>query len=641
MTIKDIAKTAGVSVTTVSMVLNNKDNTISEETRKKVLRVASEYNFKTYAKALQNQSSTTRSGLVGLMVPEGTGCFSAYMAGAEEVAGAEGYSVIFCATEHNDETVCKQLNNLQSKNVDGIALYLTHDADMSRLPIGESSKAAFLIISDRQFYQKCADLYCSYGAATQMAAEHLLSYGHKQIALLGLGQAAYAFEDVVQGYRDALYQHDIAFWDDLVCQCDTMQGMAECVRKMLNGKATAFLCAEDSIAICVYRELGRFGLQIPKDYSVVSLSAEQESADMFFPALSLVDMPYRMLGRHTMQALIAAMEGTTKEKVEQQTIMPQLLAKESVAPPMLQKGKRIVVVGSMNMDIIIHAAHIPTSGESLIAQKIITLPGGKGANQAVGAAKLGGDIYAIGCLGGDQDGRLLYSSLDGSGVNMVGVHTLHDKPTGKAYILVAQDGESTIVVSHGTNRLLNPAMIDENKSCFESAAFCLLSTEIPWQTVEHVINLCVQNNIKIILKPTLQTRIPPEVLKKVTFLIPNEKELAIQVDGPLSLEEKVFQLYDCGVKNVIATLGDKGCYLHNEDTKRFFHAADFTAVDTTGAADAFISAFAVYLSEGHSIISAIKFATYAAGISVTRDGVQPALADRTALEMYSDKYSSH
>lgn len=136
-------------------------------------------------------------------------------------------------------------------------------------------------------------------------------------------------------------------------------------------------------------------------------------------------------------------------------------------------------------------------------------------------------------------------------------------------------------------------------------------------------------------------RIPNEILRKVTFLVPNEKELDVQVGGLLSVEEKVAQLYECGVNNVIATLGDQGCYLHNAETTRFFPAADFTAVDTTGAADAFISAFAVYLSEGHSIVSSIKFATYAAGISVTRDGVQPALVGRMALEMYSDKYGNH
>jgi ribokinase len=143
------------------------------------------------------------------------------------------------------------------------------------------------------------------------------------------------------------------------------------------------------------------------------------------------------------------------------------------------------------------------------------------------------------------------------------------------------------------------------------------------------------------MKPTVPNRIDKTLLPLITYLIPNEKELHIQVADDLSIEDKAAYFFENGVKNVIVTLGHKGCYLHNAETRRFFPAAEFTAVDTTGAADAFISAFAVYLSEGKNVISAIKFATYAAGISITRDGVQPALADRMAVEMYSDKYGTH
>jgi ribokinase len=266
------------------------------------------------------------------------------------------------------------------------------------------------------------------------------------------------------------------------------------------------------------------------------------------------------------------------------------------------------------------------------------LPGGKGANQAVGAAKLGGDVYIIGCLGGDNDGRVLYNSLDSNGVVMKGIQFDNDGTTGKAYIYVGPDGESSIVVYPGTNNKLQSQIIDDNIDCFENASFCLLSTEIPWDTVEHTINLCSQKNIKVIMKPTMPDSIDKKLLSKITYLVPNEKELHIQVAGDMSIEEKAAYFFKNGVKNVIVTLGHKGCYLHNAETKQFFPAAEFHAIDTTGAADAFLSAFAVYLSEGKDVVSAIKFATYAAGISITRDGVQPALADRMAMEIYFDKY---
>lgn len=143
------------------------------------------------------------------------------------------------------------------------------------------------------------------------------------------------------------------------------------------------------------------------------------------------------------------------------------------------------------------------------------------------------------------------------------------------------------------------------------------------------------------MKPTVQKAIPPDVLKKITFLVPNEKELAIQVDEESSVEKRAARLFDAGTENIIVTLGENGCYLHNKNVKRHFPAANFRPVDTTGAADAFVSALAVYLSEDHDIVSSIKFATYAAGFSITRDGVQPALADRMAMDIYSEQYNSN
>mgnify|MGYP001141547556 FL=1 len=152
--------------------------------------------------------------------------------------------------------------------------------------------------------------------------------------------------------------------------------------------------------------------------------------------------------------------------------------------------------------MIVHLTHIPTSGESLQAQRFLNLPGGKGANQGVGAAKLGGNVYAIGCLGSDQEGRLLYNSLVENGVNTAGVRIVHDKPTGKAYILVAENGESTIVRSYGANNDLQPDVVKAGAAYFEDAQFCLISMEMPWETVLYTIDFCLEKGIQTIVKPT-------------------------------------------------------------------------------------------------------------------------------------------
>lgn len=636
MTIKDIAALAGVSPATVSKVINNKDDSITEETRERVLRIVKEYDFKPFRRYIQ--SGSTLSGFVGLMLPGSAKDFSDYIAGAQEAAAAEGYSMILCSCQDDRETD-KHLNNLFNRGVDGVALYLDREVDFGQMFADAPEKLVYAAASNCKALSGQCVAYCSFADAARMTAEHLINFGHREIALLGW-RDHFLTEDLIAGCNEALYAHDILPQEGAVFLCDSPEDVMNYVRQITFGTSTAFLCQDAQIAACVYRALSRYGLQIPKDYSVISVSDHSGPLEVFEPELTTVDVQLRGLGQAVMESLIRGIEGKAKT-LERKDLAPQLWKGASVALPLKNIGKRIVVVGSMNMDVIIHMTHIPTSGESLHSQRILNLPGGKGANQGVGAAKLGGNAYVIGCLGGDQEGRLLYNSLVENGVSTAGVQIIHEKPTGKAYILVAENGESTIVRAHGANDELKPAVIEANAAYFEDAQFCLISTEMPWETVLYTIDFCDKNRIKTIVKPTVQRVIPPEVLKRISYLVPNEKELEVQVEGTQSVEEKAASLFAAGAENVIVTLGEKGCYLHNREMKRHFPAAGFQAVDTTGAGDAFISALAVYLSEDHDIVSAIQFATYAAGLSVTRDGVQPALADRMALEIYSDKYSSH
>ena len=632
MTIKDIAAIAGVSATTVSMVLNNKAESISEETREKVLRIAKEYNFKPYAKVLQNAAAP--SGLLGLLIPGTAGDFSGFIAGAQEAAAAEGYSVILCSAQ-DEQAAKKHLSGLFGRGVDGVGLYLPGEMELDSLFSGAPERLVYAAATHCSSTEKRCAAFCSFSEAARLAAEHLLTYGHRQIALLGWQGHALAGE-LTSGYGEALRRRDVTLRDEAVCLCASVEDAAGYVRQLIYGRNTAFLCQDAQIAACVYRTLSHYSLQIPKDYSVMSVS-DACALDVFAPRLTAVDLRFREMGQSVVRTLIARIEGVVKKPPEPRQLQPRLRQGGSVTPPMKNMGKRIVVVGSMNMDTIIRMPHIPTSGESLLSQRISNYPGGKGANQAVGIARLKGDAYAIGCMGLDVEGRQIYNNLIESGVNTAGIRSVHDKPTGKAYILAAENGESTIVLSNGANGYLLPSVVEKSASSFEGAEFCLLSTEIPWETVLYTIELCARNQVKVILKPTVPESIAPDVLDRITYLILNEKELELQIAEALPVEEKAARLSGRGARNVIVTLGDRGCYLHSPELKRFFPAADFPAVDATGAGDAFISALAVYLSEGHGIVPSIKFATYAAGLSVTRDGVQPALAERIALDIYAEQ----
>lgn len=636
MTIKDIASLAGVSPSTVSKVLNNKADSIAEETRETVLRIVKEYNYQPFHRFIQ--SDCTFSGLVGLLLPGESNEYGDFITGAQAAATAEGYNMILsiCPSERERS---KQLSNLFSRGVDGIAMYLDVPADFSAMFADAPEKLVYTAASNRQDVAGACVAHCDFAAATRLAAEHLIGAGHREIALIGWENHVLG-ENLVTGYSEALYAHEIIKQTNNICLCHDAGEITAFVQQFTYGSGTAFLCQDVQIAAVVQRVLNRYGLQVPRDYSVITLSAQKSPLDTVDPVLAAVDICREELGRQAMETLIARIEGRNKAVADPRDLPPRLREGASVAPPLRSTGNRIVVVGSMNMDVIIHTTHLPTSGESLQAQRLLNLPGGKGANQSVGVAKLNGNVYAIGCLGSDQEGRLLYNSLVENGVNTVGVRIIHEKPTGKAYIWVAENGESTIVRAHGANDELLPGVIQANSSCFDGAKFCLISTEMPWETVQCTIDLCAARGIKTIVKPTIQKAIPLDILKMITFLVPNEKELAVQISGTMSIEEKAARLYEAGAEHVIVTLGEKGCYLHDSRMRRHFPAGDFQAVDTTGAGDAFISALAVYLSEGEDIVSSIKFATYAAGLSTTRDGVQPALADRMALHIYAEKFTS-
>lgn len=637
MTIKDVAAMAGVSTAAVSKVLNNKPISLSEETRERILRIAKEYNYKPYRKYIE--SGSPFSGVVGLMLPGNANEYSDFILGAQTAAIVAGYSVMLCTCQSKADEK-KNLNHLFTKGVDGLALYLEQAVDLDAMLAAAPEKLVFAAASNCQVAAGQCAVCCDFVSASQLATEHLIAYGHREIALIGW-RSHFLSSDMIAGYNDALYSSGIIMQEDNVCLCDSPEDVVNCVQQFTYGSGTAFLCQDIKIAACVYRTLARYGLQIPWDYSVIGLSFSSASPDVFEPALTVMDVRLQELGRSAMEALVARIEKGTKETEPASQLPPLLKQGGSVAAPPGNAGKRIVVVGSMNMDVMIHLDHIPTSGENLRTRRILNLPGGKGANQGVGIAKLGGRVCTIGCLGNDQEGRLLYKSLTENGVNTTGVRRVSELPTGKAYILVAPNGDSTIIRTHGANEELQPAVVEANAACFEDAQFCLVSTEMPWDTVIYTIEYCFEKGIKTIVKPTVQREIPPEILKKITFLVPNEKELETLVGGKRSVEEKANALFAAGTPNIIVTLGEKGCYFRSEEITRHFPAADFQAVDTTGAGDAFVSALAVYLCEGHSIVSSIKFATYAAGLSVTRDGVQPALADRMALDIYSEQFNSN
>ncbi len=300
----------------------------------------------------------------------------------------------------------------------------------------------------------------------------------------------------------------------------------------------------------------------------------------------------------------------------------------------MNTNKPIVVVGSLNLDLVARAASIPAPGQTLLGADFATHPGGKGANQAVAVARLGYPVRMVGRLGDDGFGAQLRDHLTHSGVDIAGVRTSPGS-SGVAVIVVAATGENSIVVIPGANALLTPRDLDESIGILRSASVVLTQLEIPLDTVSHLAALCQREGVPLVLDPAPAQTLPREILSKVTWFTPNETEAAFYAGTPASAdpEDTSNRLMDMGLTNLVLKLGSRGAYLATPDGQRRRIASfPVRAVDTTAAGDCFNGAFATGLALGMAPPESARFAAAAAALSVTRAGAQPSMPSRAEVE---------
>lgn len=629
MNIRDIAKLAGVSPSTVSKVMNGKDKDISEETKKKVLQVIEEENYVPYFRFLEKDGIKSR--LIGLIVKRKNRERENIVLAAEQSAKEKGYGIVVGYVDSEDE-IEDFAEEMMKKKVSGLLVDSTRQINGGRL-----GNAIVYINETKEFDEKEKTVvYYRMSEASKMATEQLLNAGHQKIACI----FREGDKSILNGYKLAMQnagQKEQPVW--IYEGKSTGEIEKYGIQQVLSENVTAVVCGTPEIACCVCKVTERGRTAIPNELSLISVG-DDRILSLIGCGITAIRLPSEKMMAAAVEYL-AEMIQDEKQIEAARRLQSMVSVRESIMEPAQGKqGEAVVIVGSMNMDVTIEGARIPVAGETQRANRVYIYAGGKGANQAVGIGKLGGQAYMIGCLGNDMDGKQIYAGLLENQVRMDGVLFDSVLPTGKAYINVDGQGESSIVIYPGANKKLNINQIRRCKYIFEKAKYCLLSLEIPEVVVEYTLKFCRQNHTEVILKPSPSDEIKDELLAEITYLVPNEKELHMLVPGDESLEEKAEILRRKGTQNVIVTLGCKGCYLRNEEVSVYFEGTGFEPVDTTGGADSFISAMTVYLSEGKDLFHAIEFAIYASGISVTRYGVQPALPDRKAVDIYEDEIHS-
>lgn len=624
MTINEIAQLAGVSISTVSKIVNNKDEHINSETRKRVLNVVKEYNYTPYG--MVKSASEARTFTLGVLLRSAARA-NRFLNGLIQAAQESGYSVLVYDSAESPENELKHITSLCQKKADGV---IWQPVDAESLKFRRHLDKENIEIC---FINSCAEPTShsiDFSSMGYCAAETLLQYGHTRLGCLtknGSGRSDLVFE----GFKKCLFDHSIPFQPSMKLSVETDAWYDT----MLSHTITGIVSSHYASSLILMEHLSKMQVRVPFDLSLVSLRDDAREI-IHFPAISSMKIPYYEFGAFVCQRLIEKCE--KKEPAASVFDAPCVLDNtRSLDIPFTSHTKKIIVVGSINIDITLNVDQLPQPGCTVSTSKHSIIPGGKGANQAVGVAKLGCEAALIGKVGSDYDSTLVYACMEENHVDIQGLKRTSNVGTGKAYIHVQDDGESMITILSGANEQLKASDITSYEHLFQSAGYCLLQTEVPEASIEAAAEMARKYGVKNILKPAAMTKLSPALMTLTDIFVPNRKEAELLCPGISDVEGKAEAFMKQGAKTVIITLGHRGCFIKSPEFTGYLPASDIAPIDTTGAADAFIAALAVYLSLGHSIQNAARIATYAAGFCVSRQGVIPALIDRNSLETYLNR----
>lgn len=287
---------------------------------------------------------------------------------------------------------------------------------------------------------------------------------------------------------------------------------------------------------------------------------------------------------------------------------------------------KITVIGSSAIDLVVTASKRPNKGETILGESFKTVPGGKGANQAVAAARLGAEVHMVGCVGDDGFGKEIVNNFIANSVITTNVEPVTHCETGTAHITLA-DGDNSIIVVKGANNYVTPNFVQKALDVILESDIVLIQQEIPEETVEYVAEICFNNKVPLLLNPAPARPISITVIEKATYITPNEWEASVLFE-----DKDIHEALKEYPNKLLVTEGKNGVRYYDGKNEVLIPAYPVDAVDTTGAGDTFNAAFAVAIAEGKSIKESIRFANRAASLSVTKFGAQGGMPTREEVE---------
>lgn len=619
MNIKDIARIAGVSPSTVSKIVNGKDDSISPGTRKKVLDVVRQYHYSPYS----SSTPRTKSWIIGVLLRSSVS-FDTTLDGIIQTAQAAGYCTLVFNSYSDIEQELKNITAVCKQKVDGIIWEPTSDQSLTYTSHLEIHDIPVLTIGP---YGGDTSLLLPYEEAAYKVTLELIKRRHRDIGcLLTKGRRT---ENFLKGFRRCLFDHNMKFSQDTVFY-DLNDAL---LNKVSTHAISGFVSSHYRMALEFDQLMNSMHHRIPADVSLISLQNDRNET-LAYPGnveISTYTVRNADFGSYLCGKLI--------NTVEKRPQSPHSFVQEfhldntsTLQEPPEVRMKNIVVVGSISIDTYLSMPQLPQAGSTVSTRTSTTSPGGRGVNQAVGAARLGHRVALIGNVGADADSDYIYKTMGDYSIETTGIRRCAHTGTGKAFIFVDSRGESMISILSGANAVISPEDVRSKEQLFHNAGFCLVQTEIPMETVARACQYAHRYNAKTILKPSSCTLIPKQILRMVDILVPNERELDALCPGSGGIEDKASRLRDLGPLTVIVTLGQRGCYLLDACNDEYFPATGTKRMDDTGASDAFISALASYLLYGYPSDKAVQIANYAAEYGIAHEGVLPSLIDRNTLE---------
>ena len=428
MNIRDIAKLAGVSVSTVSKIVNKKDASISKETRERVLKIVHEYNYTPYSSTI---NSTTTTGSIGILINSDKYTDNA-LNGMIEYAQQTGYSPIILNSLGDHKQELRNITSLCTKQVDGIIWDPINESSLKNLKHIETLNIPHVLLGK---WKDEASYWVPYEEISYFLTEQLIEKKHKRIACIVREDKSK--EHFINGYKKALFKYNLKFNDSMIINTLDFSINDFIIEKQISG----FVSADFYKSIELYNLTMQSGLKAPNDYSLLSI---RNDTDIEFTnyqnSLSTVTINKTDFGAHICQALINLITKAEEPKPFNEKMV--LANTKSIGIPAENERSKVLVVGSINMDTYLYSSKLPHNGATNFLSNLSKRPGGKGLNQAIGTAKLGHQVRLIGCIGTDSDSNTMFQELKKNSVDTEGITRSNETETGQAYISVESSGDS-------------------------------------------------------------------------------------------------------------------------------------------------------------------------------------------------------